>query len=120
MPVVSTRYEPDHRGLHDFLHGPEMTGIVMEAGADVVGHATGQSQHLDGHWHVTPGDLTIGLYSRVISEVSNDSPLAASIEFGTARGRAGQTGIRRQGGWSPAQRILGKAGSLVGEVGEAG
>lgn len=117
MPVRYSRFEPDHFGINGFLHSDQLRDAVEKGADDVVGYAKPESSTLAPHWRVSRGrDMVIGAYSRLTMEVVNEHEAAAAIEFGSGAGRPGQTGIRRQGGYSFPNRILGKAGARVGDL----
>lgn len=122
MPIVFLRYSRRGNDFHEFLHSDQLDDAVTEACRDIIALAVPGSRTLAAGWYQERGpNVRIGAFSRLSRTVRNDHRAAASIEFGSGRGNWRGGGERRQGGSSDPQRILGKAGSIIGErMGEPG
>ena len=81
----------------------------------------GSGPHYRDQFATKPGEIvTIDGLPRVTSEIVNNDPKAAAVEFGSGEGSVGDSSGegRPQGGHSPAHRVLGKTGRILGDFHE--
>lgn len=115
MPVHFDRFEADHRSIGEFLLSDQLRDAVRQGAEDVAGIAnrTAGISRVQGSYFREPGPpvvVTKNGNPRLSERVWSHHPAAAVDEFGSGRRRK-----RPQGGNSPANRTLGKAGSRVGD-----
>lgn len=115
MAIYVDKYEPDHKGIAEFLVSSQLADAVRQGAEDVAAEAnrTRASRKLDYYVERGPDVIvTRNGNPRVSERVRCDHPAAAAIEFGSGTGnwRDGDTS-RPQGGGNQPYRTLGKAGA---------
>lgn len=123
MPIIA-KYVPDHKSIGEFLLSDQLRDAVRQGARDVAAIASNTAgiTKIRGDYDVEPGPdviVTKNGNPRLSERVVNDHPAAAADEFGSGSGAEGASkGAARkkgQGGGSPANRTLGKAGALIGD-----
>lgn len=112
MPIIFSRYDPDHKSIGEFLLSRQLRDAVRGGAEDVAKTANDEASHLK--FYTAPGpDVSVTRFPgpRLSERVISDDPSAAAIEFGSGRGRPGSSGDRPQGGYNYPKRILGRAGA---------
>lgn len=115
MPIVYDRYEPDRHSIGEFLRSGQLRDAVHQGAQDVakIAAATAGITKIRGSYDTEPGPdviVTRNGNMRLSERVVNNHPAAAADEFGS-----GQRTKREQGGSSPANRTLGKAGAMIAD-----
>lgn len=116
MPIHFARFEPDHESIGRFLRSEQLRDAVREGAQEVarIANDTAGITKVRGTYAVETGPdvvVTLNGNRRLSEEVVSYHPAAAADEFGSGQNEGG----RPQGGSSPANRTLGKAGDIVGD-----
>lgn len=124
MTVVVVTFKPDHKGIEEFLLSHQLREAVREGARDVaaIANNTAGITKIRGAYDVESGPnvvVTKNGNPRLSEHVVNHHPAAAADEFGSGSGAEGQSkgeGRKKsQGGGSPANRTLGKAGARIAD-----
>lgn len=124
MPVYFSHFKADHKSIAGFLLSGQLRDAVRQGAQDVaaIANRTAGITEVRGEYRVEAGPdviVTRNGNPRLSERVVNAHRLAAADEFGTGTQAEGESGgaVRRkkQGGGSPANRTLGKAGAHVGD-----
>lgn len=115
MPIIA-RYDPDHKSIGEFLRSDQLRDAVTQGAQDVATIANNSAgiTKVRGTYEVHPGPdvvVTRNGNPRLSERVESQHPAAAADEFGTGKKEGG----RPQGGSSPANRTLGKAGARIAD-----
>ena len=116
MPVHFSRYDPDRKSIGEFLLSSQLRDAVRQGAQDVAALAsrTAGITKIRGHYETKSGPdvvVTKNGNPRLSERVYNHHRAAAADEFGSGQKEEG----RPQGGSSPANRTLGKAGARIGD-----
>lgn len=111
-----------------FAVSPRVQGLVLKVARDgaiiakmLSPKGEGPGPHYRDQFDTRPGKpLKIDGLPRATAEIINRDPKAAAVEFGSGEGSIGESGgeERPQGGHSPARRVLGKTGMMLGDFHE--
>lgn len=119
MPVVVTRFNPDHKSIGEFLRSRQLRDPVHQGAQDVAAEANRTKVTQKINYYVEAGPdviVTRNGNPRLSERVRADEPMAAAVEFGSGTGNAHGDGKRPQGGGNEPYRTLGKAGAKFNDA----
>ncbi|HEX5511614.1 MAG TPA: hypothetical protein VFX41_07840 [Actinomycetales bacterium] len=129
MPIAGARFRPDHSyttGMGAQMMSDETDDLAAWAARQAVMAALtlaprsgdGRGDTYVDHFSVDHTVEVIDRKPRRSARVVNDAEHAAAVEFGSGERNDAMTGPndRPQGGWNNPNRVLARAGSMVGEM----